>query len=387
MLSSSQNKAGSDRDFGGTGSQDGGAHGSENELSNSQTQQTQSKTRGRPKTASVSRNRVESPESEVGWKCDTCVQLFQSDKDKVLECEFCKNHRCLKCLGLPAATYKGLSGREDFPWFCNNCLPKTLHYLSEVKSIETRCSEFLASFEKTVTDKIQSVENTVQGYHQEIVEFKEEIKAEIQRVSGSVRAESDSDVKKKDTCSSNSVDTETVVAQAANKVQSRVDRKNNIVVFNVPESKKNLKTEVFQDDQLQIITLCDQIEIELKPEEILSQKRIGPKNQKRTVKGEEVLVPRPVLITLSEGMKPKVMKNVHKLRYTEEPYKSMSVKHDMTQDERKQEKELREEAKRMNDTSENFLFVVRGLPWERQIIKIKRRDPQIPENGIRDQAK
>ena len=67
---------------------------------------------------------------------------------------------------------------------------------------------------------------------------------------------------------------------------------------------------MFQDGQAQIIILCEQIEIEFKSEEILSQKRIGTKNQKRTVKEEEVIVPRPVLVTLSEGMKPKVMKKM-----------------------------------------------------------------------------
>ena len=66
----------------------------------------------------------------------------------------------------------------------------------------------------------------------------------------------------------------------------------------------------------------------------------------------------------------------------------MSVKHGMTQGERKQKKELGEEAKRMNDTSENF-FVIMGLQTAVGVIdyKIRRRDQQIPEHGIRDQKK
>ena len=48
---------------------------------------------------------------------------------------------------MPAACYKGLSGREDFPWFCNNCLSKTLNCIREVKCIEERCNEFMKKFE------------------------------------------------------------------------------------------------------------------------------------------------------------------------------------------------------------------------------------------------
>jgi hypothetical protein len=48
---------------------------------------------------------------------------------------------------MPAACYKGLSGREDRPWFCNNCLSKTLNCIREVKSIEERCNEFMKKFE------------------------------------------------------------------------------------------------------------------------------------------------------------------------------------------------------------------------------------------------
>jgi uncharacterized protein YfbU (UPF0304 family) len=55
---------------------------------------------------------------------------------------------------MPAACYKGLSGREDFPWFCNNCLSKTLNCIREVKSIEERCNEFMKKFEEQVNSRI-----------------------------------------------------------------------------------------------------------------------------------------------------------------------------------------------------------------------------------------
>ena len=53
----------------------------------------------------------------------------------------------------------------------------------------------------------------------------------------------------------------------------------------------------------------------------------------------------------------------------------MSVKHDMTQEDREQDKKLRAEAKdkQEKDKTGNLLYLVRGMPWERHIQKIKIR--------------
>ena len=76
------------------------------------------------------------------------LSFSQTKVSSYIECEYCKTHRCIKCLNMPALCYKSLSGREDFPWFCNNCLSKTLKCIREVKSIEERCNEFMRKFEE-----------------------------------------------------------------------------------------------------------------------------------------------------------------------------------------------------------------------------------------------
>jgi hypothetical protein len=54
-------------------------------------------------------------------------------------------------------------------------------------------------------------------------------------------------------------------------------------------------------------------------------------------------------------------------------YKKIGIKHDMTQDEREKEIALKREAKKKqeDDKSGNFLYLVRGHPRERRIVKIK----------------
>ena len=110
--------------------------------------------------------------------------------------------------------------------------------------------------------------------------------------------------------------------------------------------------------------LGEQIGVTISQEEIVNVRQLGAKNQKRIVLGTEIAVVRPLLISLTETVKPKVMKNLYKLVDADESFKRMSVKHDMTREERQKDKALREQAG-------NFRYVVRGLPWEIQISKTK----------------
>jgi len=316
---------------------------------------------------SNSKDRNVSNEDKESWTCDSCADVFQSDQSKLLECEYCNTHRCIKCLNLPTACYRGLSGRQDFPWFCNNCLVKTLTCLKEAKSIEEKCSEFMKQFEEKINSRIGKVEENLKSVRSDMVKFKDEIisevkgsKTSVDTVNGKIRAPPSPSK---------------VISEATKEVQSRVDRRNNILIFSVPESDSNLKDEVTTSDTNTFIDMCNSIIINVHRDDIINIKRIGKRNQKRLIKGEEKLVPRPLLLTLTEASKQKVMKNVHKLRYSDEPFRTMSVKHDMTQDERELDKALRDEAKdkQEKDNSGNFIYVVRGMPWERHIQKIKIR--------------
>jgi len=111
--------------------------------------------------------------------------------------------------------------------------------------------------------------------------------------------------------------------------------------------------------------LGNEIGVDLDIADIIAVKRIGKKNQTRVVHGDDTVVPRIAVVTLSDSMKTKFMKNVYKLRESKSDYyQRIGVKHDMTQEERNKEVELRKEAKarKENDTSENCLYLVRGLP-------------------------
>lgn len=161
---------------------------------------------------------------------------------------------------MPAACYKGLSGREDFPWFCNNCLSKTLNCISEVKSIEERCNEFMNKFEEQVNSRIDKVKHNLDKYSNSI--------------------------KIPDIQISNHPSPSKVISQATKEVQSRVDRRNNIlhVVFSVPESESHMKDQVQNvviEDTNIFLELCNIVEAGAQESDIGTMKRIGKTNQKR----------------------------------------------------------------------------------------------------------
>lgn len=210
-----------------------------------------------PNSRDNSRDRSDSKE----WKYDKCEGIFQSETSWILECEQCNTHRCTKCLNITISCYNSLNGRHDFPWFCEKCLAKTLNCIKEAKSIEERCSEFLQQFEEKVNDKINTVEL--------------ECKQEIHKLRDEFMLVNNSE--NKVATGGNGAKT---VSMAAKEVQSRVDRKNNIMLYNMPESTGNLKDDVLTHDLDIISELCDNIGISIKQEVVVNMRRLGKRVHK-----------------------------------------------------------------------------------------------------------
>ena len=169
------------------------------------------------------------------------------------------------------------------------------------------------------------------------------------------------------------ISTETIVNKATNEMQARLAGKDNIVFYNVQEPTGNLKADFVKQDKDSVMDICDQMEVQVYDEDILNVKRIGKTHQKRKVHGVEIEVPRIQI----ESTKVKIMKNAYKLKNSNSDYiEKVGLKHDMTKEERSKDSDLKKEAKNLQENQtegEDFLYLVRGLPWERRIIKRKRR--------------
>ena len=170
-------------------------------------------------------------------------------------------------------------------------------------------------------------------------------------------------------------------------VADRLDRQSNAILFNLTDSKSNLKAEVMTHNVTWVKQLC----LATAGKEVsFSCKRLGRKtlcwqtgegdNGRSTSPGHgdnngddnatphpNSNRPRPLLVQFTEPEeKAAVMKNLFKLADDEVPdhISCVRVKHDMTQEEREIEKWLQLEAKQENEakTDLNFRHVVRGTP-------------------------
>ena len=89
--------------------------------------------------------------------------------------------------------------------------------------------------------------------------------------------------------------------------------------------------------------------------------------------------PRPMKVTINDiETKKKLMKNLTKLKNVEETseFANISVAHDMTKSERDLNKAKIAEAKAKteNDKSGKYMFIVRGPPWARKIVRIPKEN-------------
>ena len=68
------------------------------------------------------------------------------------------------------------------------------------------------------------------------------------------------------------------------------------------------------------------------------------------------------------------MKYAYQLAKSGSDYcRAIGIKHDMSNERRERQAELKKEAKAKNNAEEgNFIYLVRGLPWERHLVKIRK---------------
>ena len=141
------------------------------------------------------------------------------------------------------------------------------------------------------------------------------------------------------------------------------------------ENQSNIKEECVRLDKDAIQELCSEIGVTVNKEDIKHVKRIGMKGKIVKINDEDIVVPRIVIVTCTDDSKAKIMKNAHKLAGSSSDYfKKIGIKHDMTREEREHEAKLKNEAKEKNkaEQSKDFVYLVKGLPWERRIVKIRK---------------
>jgi len=90
------------------------------------------------------------------WICIKCSKKFTEPESKLLECQRCKDHYCIKCLGKTKAEYDILS-KSDTMWFCITCRKIIEEHIVMDLKIEDRCNQIMKDYE----DRITQLETTM----------------------------------------------------------------------------------------------------------------------------------------------------------------------------------------------------------------------------------
>ncbi len=281
--------------------------------------------------------------------CVGCDPSHVTSDNKVLQCESCEKKYCIECVEVAPEEYTFLTRRKLCHWYCPACEAKVVKAIRVDAEIEVRCKKFMDKMESRIerieADMSSKVSvDEVQALIQEQIATKDVESVSAEAIQRLVAAE--------------------VEKQSSDK-EHRDNRLSNLILHNMPEDKqKDYKlrakadtAEVIKLIQVHIGAECDS------PEKVT---RIGERGDK----------PRPVKVVLkTEEEKRRVLRRANKLRDAPKPYSTVSVSQDMTLAERDHNRQLLAESKALNEQEQSgdWLHLVRGVPWDRQIVRVRRR--------------
>ena len=92
--------------------------------------------------------------------CEECGKYdVKSEKDKILECEYCEQHCCIKCLKYKVGEYEAMQKPGCVWWFCMKCKPKVeKKNIKGKKTTEEKC----ATYCRMVNERINEVEKKLE---------------------------------------------------------------------------------------------------------------------------------------------------------------------------------------------------------------------------------
>ena len=162
------------------------------------------------------------------------------------------------------------------------------------------------------------------------------------------------------------------VVEANKENEVRDERIKNVIIFGAEESSNPSRDERMKQDKELIKGLFNEIGLSPVPafDEVL---RLGRWNA-QTRNGK-----RPLRFRMeSEEAKGKLMESLVNLREADEKYKALSIKHDLTIEQREDLKIMVNEAKTLTEAENDghFLYRVRcspGAHWRPKIVKLKSR--------------
>ena len=292
-------------------------------------------------------------ESEEIWKCNLCLKSFGDPDDKLLECQRCRDHFCMKCLNKSVEEYN-LMNNSDIMWFCVPCREKVERNTCIVvdREIEERCNDMMKMFDSRIRYlEEEMAKKCDEGKVRDIV-------SEMTNVSVAGQENGDT-VPGKDGKEHN-------VTAVMSEINERKSRECNMIIYGIKESDSEDKETRRDHDREHVERIAETCDVSIEEDSITKIIRLGKYSAEKKS--------RPLLVAFTHpGKKVEFFKGRSNLRESVR-FKDVRLANDLTRTEREAEKNLYAKAKDLSEKSSGeFRFRVRGPPWARKVVHVKVR--------------
>jgi hypothetical protein len=366
------------------------------------------------------------------WTCKICKTVFSDPKSMILECEVCSEHTCAKCLNLTQTVYTALC-RDEFVFMCQSecrakvkiaweiqdsltelesgitksveqLTRKTATMESKMVKIDERMEEMVEETTRhqtlmceDIAEKQREMKQTINDWSSTIAKLEEGMeeirRQETREETGAVSMQNDNTEEEEEGDKESSwasvilsrgkrmkpppkapaaqVESLSTILRQEIELQEKEakekeERSLNIILFGAKEPESETSTQRIKEDTEFVGGLLREIGAEnIKFDHVI---RLGKWNK-------EAESPRPMRFTVSNlAEKEKIFANLVKLQDAENKFKAVGVRHDLTALHR-EKYEMKEEAKRQTEQSEDFLYKVRtrkGVVWEPFLFRSKK---------------
>ena len=183
------------------------------------------------KTSKAKKTTEKGEDEEKGetWECKNCETPCDK-QEKMLECEYCGENFCIKCLKITEQVYKMLNNAGNmFHWYCTDCNEKVKRTPNVERDIEERCREYCASVEGRLKDIEEKLETNTN---------EEQVKEIVKKCLKTEEKSEETIEKEKD----NITDTiNKLMDERSTETKERETRRNNVIIFGQKECGETLK--------------------------------------------------------------------------------------------------------------------------------------------------
>ena len=278
--------------------------------------------------------------------CSTCKTVFTDQESKIICCDRCELWFCISCANVTDVCCKFLSSEDaiDITWYCKTCKLLAKKAITEDRNIEQKCMEYT----KELKQKMISIEAIIQR-KADVTEL-QELQKKVEENENKIKElmENSNEVKTwadiMNTPEKRTV--EEVIAKSLKERDNEKERQNrrrNIIVFELPESKKSEPEDRKEEDMKKFVGFCKGI-ININFDQSMIERiiRLGKAMDDKH---------QPLLISLKEEDKKRdIFQNLNKIRESEVPFNKINIAHDLT---KKQKEELQEKIKEAQEKEEN----------------------------------